>query len=103
MRISYWRSDVCSSDLINEKALADLHGTDRITTRRCDVLDWESVRALAKETGAPDIFFNCAGYVAMGNLLQCTEKEWELPDRKSVVRGKRVAGRVDIGGRRIVK
>jgi 2-keto-3-deoxy-L-fuconate dehydrogenase len=63
---------------INEKALADLRGTDRIKTRRCDVLDIKSVEALAKETGAPNIFFNCAGYVAMGSLLNCSEKDWDF-------------------------
>jgi 2-keto-3-deoxy-L-fuconate dehydrogenase len=67
-----WATDV------NEEALKDLRGTDRIKTRRCDVLDWKSVEALAKETGAPNIFFNCAGYVAMGSLLNCSEKDWDF-------------------------
>lgn len=63
---------------INEEALADLHGTDRIKTLRCDVTDDESVDALAAATGAPDILFNCAGYVAMGNILNCTERDWDF-------------------------
>jgi 2-keto-3-deoxy-L-fuconate dehydrogenase len=63
---------------INEAALAQLHGTDRITTMRCDVTDQSSVEALATATGPPDILFNCAGYVAIGNILTGTEKDWDL-------------------------
>ena len=63
---------------INEKTLADLKGSDRIKTRHCDVLNDGSVQELAKETGAPDIFFNCAGYVAMGTLLNCSERDWDF-------------------------
>lgn len=67
-----WATDV------NEEALADLHGTDRIKTMRCDVTDPESIQALLAETGAPDILFNCAGFVAMGNILQCSERDWDF-------------------------
>lgn len=63
---------------INEDALADLHGTDRIKTMQCDVTDQESVDALIAATGAPDILFNCAGFVAMGNILNCTERDWDF-------------------------
>jgi 2-keto-3-deoxy-L-fuconate dehydrogenase len=67
-----WASD------INEEALTDLHGTNRIKTMHCDVTDQKSVEALAAATGAPDILFNCAGYVAMGNILSGTEKDWDF-------------------------
>ncbi len=63
---------------INEEALADLHGTDRIKTMRCDVTNPDSINALLAETGAPDILFNCAGYVAMGNILECSERDWDF-------------------------
>ncbi len=63
---------------INEKVLSELDGTAGITTRVCDVTDQSSVDLLLGETGAPDILFNCAGYVAMGNILDCTEKDWDF-------------------------
>lgn len=63
---------------INEDALADLHGTDRIRTMRCDVTDQDSVDSLVAATGAPDILFNCAGFVAMGNILESTERDWDF-------------------------
>ena len=62
---------------IQMEMLKELHGSDRIKTRRCDVTEWSSVQSLAEETGAPDILFNCAGYVAVGNLLDCEEADWD--------------------------
>lgn len=67
-----WATDV------NEDALKELHGTNRIRTLHCDVTDWDSVKSMLEATGAPDIFFNCAGFVAMGSLLDCPEKDWDF-------------------------
>lgn len=67
-----WATDV------NEEALATLKGAPRIKTMHCDVTSQESVEALAAATGAPDILFNCAGFVAMGNILECTERDWDF-------------------------
>ena len=63
---------------INDEKLKELHGTDRIKTRHCDVLDRSSIDALVAEVGAPDILFNCAGYVASGTILECAEKDWDV-------------------------
>lgn len=69
---SVWATD------INEPLLGELDGTAGITTMRCDVTDQGSVDALIAATGAPDILFNCAGFVAMGNILECTERDWDF-------------------------
>jgi 2-keto-3-deoxy-L-fuconate dehydrogenase len=58
---------------INEKALASLAGCK---TRTLDVCDDNAVVALAREIGAVDILFNCAGFVATGTILECTPEEW---------------------------
>jgi 2-keto-3-deoxy-L-fuconate dehydrogenase len=63
---------------INIEKLSDLDGVEGITTRRCDVMDSESIAALLAETGAPDILFNCAGYVAEGTILTSTEEDWDF-------------------------
>src|SRR3546814_14191386 len=92
MRISDWSSDVCSSDLIDEAEHqlryedhhrrparpADLVEADRpgIEERRFQVEDDEEDR---------------------------DEVESHVADRKSVVSGKSVSVRVDLGGRRLIK
>ena len=61
---------------INEEKLAELSGQDRIQTRRLDVLDDAAVAKIAADVGAPDILFNCAGFVHNGTILDCTEEDW---------------------------
>lgn len=58
---------------INEAALADLEGC---VVRRLNVLSQNDIAACVSEIGAPDILFNCAGYVASGTILDCDEKDW---------------------------
>ena len=61
---------------INEDKLAELSGQNGIETRRLDVLDDAAVAKTAAEVGAPDILFNCAGFVHHGTILDCTEDDW---------------------------
>ncbi len=42
-----------------------------------DVTDNRAVAAAVETTGAVDILFNCAGYVANGALLACEESDWD--------------------------
>ncbi|MEO8118125.1 MAG: SDR family oxidoreductase [Rhodoferax sp.] len=42
-----------------------------------DVRDSEAVNALAAQTPPLDVLFNCAGMVANGNVLDCTEADWD--------------------------
>jgi 2-keto-3-deoxy-L-fuconate dehydrogenase len=62
---------------VDEKSLATLTGKG-ITTRRLDVRDSHAVDALAKELGAIDVLFNCAGYVHHGTVLTTSEKDWDF-------------------------
>ena len=64
---------------INEALLATLaaeHG--HIEVAVLDVLDQAAVDALAAKLPALDVLFNCAGMVAHGSLLDCTEADWDL-------------------------
>jgi 2-keto-3-deoxy-L-fuconate dehydrogenase len=61
---------------INEDKLAELSGQDGIQMRRLDVLDDAAVAKAAAEVGAPDILFNCAGFVHHGTILDCTDDDW---------------------------
>src|SRR3546814_15597104 len=97
MRISDWSSDVCSSDLYKRKV-----GNA-----------WVDVTA---GVFAAQVTAVAKGLIAIGveqgdrvGLMSATRFEWPLvdyaiwADRKSVVSGKSVSVRVDLGGRRIIK
>src|SRR4051794_3094911 len=46
--------------------------------RELDVLDPERIAAVMQEAGPLDVLFNCAGYVAGGTVLDCTEADWSF-------------------------
>ena len=62
-----WATDV------NETVLA---GLGQCRTRKLDVLDPADIEAAFEEAGEVDVLFNCAGFVANGNILDCDEKDW---------------------------
>jgi 2-keto-3-deoxy-L-fuconate dehydrogenase len=53
-------------------------GKGGIETALLDVTDATAIAALAKELGAIDVLFNCAGYVFHGSILETSEKDWEF-------------------------
>ena len=61
---------------INEEKLAELSEIDGIETRPLDVTDPAAIEAAAREVGAPDVLFNCAGFVHHGSVLSTCEDEW---------------------------
>lgn len=63
---------------INEEKLAELAGVDGIETRPLDVTDPAAIEAAAREIGAPDVLFNCAGFVHHGSVLSTGEDEWRF-------------------------
>lgn len=70
-------AEVVATD-INIGKLSELEKTRGITTRRLDVTNAADVDALAKELGAIDVLFNCAGFVHHGTILECSEKDWDF-------------------------
>jgi 2-keto-3-deoxy-L-fuconate dehydrogenase len=59
-----------------------LKSLKKATAFPLDVRDTTKVNAFAKDTikkfGAPDILVNCAGYVHQGNVLDCSEQDWDF-------------------------
>ena len=70
-----WATDIDLEGL--ESLKADAAGTD-LVTRAMNVLKTAEVEAIAAETGPLDALVNCAGYVAAGNILTCTERDLDF-------------------------
>lgn len=62
---------------IDAGLLAALDARDGIRTRVMDVTDGGAVQRVCAEAGTVDVLFNCAGYVAHGNLMDCSEADWD--------------------------
>src|SRR3546814_11711338 len=98
MRISDWSSDVCSSDLVRRPAGG----------RSSPVLRRSSSRL--RPPSRPAVRYGCRSARSRRERPAASRRRnlrsafLQLPlDRKSVVEGKGVAVRVDLGGRRIIK
>lgn len=64
---------------INEAALASLpKENSAIRVMRLDVTKNEEVEKVAAATGAPDILFNCSGFVHSGTIMEVTDKDWDF-------------------------
>jgi 2-keto-3-deoxy-L-fuconate dehydrogenase len=46
--------------------------------RKLDVRSSEAVAALARDIGAIDVLFNCAGFVHHGTVLDCSDADWDF-------------------------
>ena len=62
---------------INADALNEISGKG-LETQVLDVTDKDAVRSVTKNVGAPDILFNCAGYVHHGTILDCEEETFDF-------------------------
>lgn len=60
---------------INSKALGELAAMG-METRLLNVRDAAAVAAIAADLPETDVLFNCAGFVANGTILDCSEEEW---------------------------
>jgi 2-dehydro-3-deoxy-L-fuconate 4-dehydrogenase len=70
---------VIATDISLEKlGTLGKNGGAALTTRRLDVTDGAAIDGLAKELGAIDVLFNCAGFVHHGTVLDCAEKDWDF-------------------------
>jgi 2-keto-3-deoxy-L-fuconate dehydrogenase len=79
---------VIAADL-NADKLRDLASEAAIDTRVLDVRSPAAIAALALDVPAPDILFNCVGYVHHGTVLECDDEAFDLSfdlNVKSMVR-----------------
>jgi len=63
---------------IDEGKLASLENVEGVVTRRLDVLDPDVIKQFAAGIEAPDILFNCAGFVHNGAILDCDEDAFDF-------------------------
>lgn len=49
-----------------------------VSTRVLDVLSNEAIKTFASDVSAPDILFNCAGFVHNGTILETEDKDWDF-------------------------
>jgi len=67
-------ADVLATDT-NTEALLQLQGC---RTAKLDVLLPDEIVGVVESAGTIDILFNCAGFVANGSVLDCTDEQWAL-------------------------
>src|SRR3546814_15284320 len=103
MRISDWSSDVCSSDLTdNAPENHPPRRALRISHRRIRILQQRIGEHEKREAEAPQCGDRSGALQTRIRETERCENAGE-GDRKSVVEGKSVSVRVDLGGRRIIK
>src|SRR3546814_13040609 len=93
MRISDWSSDVCSSDLYGRVLVERVEGfaTEAEWRKGYDEINEFEAQLTGSRTNLVKLF------------IHVTPAEQDKRDRKSVVKGKSVSVRVDLGGRRLIK
>src|SRR3546814_18876188 len=106
MRISDWSSDVCSSDLAEPKGreITRISGNERYTGTDYHRIEGEPGLEILSSgtTGKPKrIRFPYRMLIRMVDMVRVSQMD--AKDRKSVVMGKRMSVRVDLGGRGIIK
>lgn len=67
-----WATDV------NPKLLDGYDGVANIRTAVLDVLDKAAIQKLVAQLPAPDVLFNCAGFVHNGSILDATDDQWDF-------------------------
>lgn len=68
---------------VNEASLEEL-AAEGLDTFKLDVMDPASIAQAVTHTGAVNILFNCAGFVANGTILDCDEGQWTFSNDLNV-------------------
>src|SRR3546814_12444143 len=112
LRISDWRSDVCSSDLLSSPVRGIRRGRNRKSLMVVLCLRGGAGRQrIAGHTAAPPPIDRCHPQSNGGSAAELPDLDIRVDrsgfllgvDRKSVVEGKGGSGRGDLGGARFIK
>jgi 2-keto-3-deoxy-L-fuconate dehydrogenase len=71
-------AEVIATDLNPDLLVKLAEDGPGIVTHVLDARDTDAIQAAAKEAGAVDILFNCAGFVHQGTILETTEADWDF-------------------------
>jgi len=63
---------------INVDKLGELSKTPGVEIHVLDVTEEDAIAAIVKVVPRPHALINCAGYVANGTILDCTQKDWDF-------------------------
>ena len=69
--------DVLATDLAAD-ALRAQEGRPGLRTRTLDARDGAAIDALVADEAPFDVLVNCAGFVHAGDVLECTDEEWDF-------------------------
>src|SRR3546814_20461747 len=98
MRISDWSSDVCSSDLSSKRGSTEKKGPLRRVPSKSSSAD-----AIANASLWHSVMASLSRSLAFVPGIRSSSQTDARSDRKSVVEGKCVSVRVELGGRGIIK
>jgi 2-keto-3-deoxy-L-fuconate dehydrogenase len=72
------RAEVLATDIDFELLSALTEADARVKTERLDVRDAAAIEQFARQIGAVDVLFNCAGYVHSGTIFDCSNEDWHF-------------------------
>ncbi len=98
---------VYATDVDKESLDSLRNGPGRLRTLVLDALKPRALERAVPKVGAPDILFNCTGYVHHGTILDCDEETWDFSFDLNVKAHYRVIkaflpGMIEAGGGSIV-
>lgn len=68
----------CAKVWATDRELSLVENIEGCIGCKLDVLDPTEIEAVFAEAGRLDVLFNCAGYVAPGTILDCSEEDWQF-------------------------
>jgi len=71
-------ADVIATSIDTDELKSLKAEASNIDIQQLDARDTEAIQEMAKEIGAIDVLFNCAGFVHHGTIMDVTEDDWDF-------------------------